>query len=204
LPRGRLSAFAAGFGLAAAEAVCGSGDLDEPDVADPHPPVSHARLAKTNSPVTVHWLAGAMPREHHHLPQAFRVSVCLALLLLYGLLKDAQQGERCSRRKLRRLFREFDEDADPPRPAARRPWQGQALELAGELFSPDGTVGLIFLIAHLRLSEPERVTIAHLAALISESTRRHGPGTLPSRLPHPPWRADTPAPGEGRPPNLTY
>lgn len=39
LPRGRLSAFAAGFDLAAAGAVCGSGDLDVPDVADPRPPV---------------------------------------------------------------------------------------------------------------------------------------------------------------------
>jgi len=30
----------------------------------------------------------------------------------------------------------------------------------------------MLLIAHLRLNEPERVTIAYLAALISEPTRR--------------------------------
>jgi len=113
------------------------------------------------------------PREHNHLPQALRVSVCLALLLIGGLLKDAQQGARCSRRKLRRLFREFDEHADLRRPAARRPLaEGSALAAAREIVPPDGTVCLMLLIAHLRLNEPERVTIAYLAALISEPTRR--------------------------------
>ena len=99
------------------------------------------------------------------------VRLRLALLLIGGLLKDAQQGARCSRRKLRWLFRESDEDADPPRPAARRPLaEATAPAVAGELFPPGGTVGLILLIAHLRLGEPERVTIGYLAALISEST----------------------------------
>jgi len=99
------------------------------------------------------------------------VRLCLALLLLYGLLKDAQQGTRCSRRKLRRLFREFDEDADPSRPAARRPLaEATAPAAAGELFPPGGTVGLVLLIAHLWLSEPERVAIGYLAALIPEPT----------------------------------
>ena len=99
------------------------------------------------------------------------VRLCLALLLLCGLLKDAQQGARCSRRKLRWLLREFDEDADPPRPTARRPLaEASALAAAGELFPPGGTVGLIFLIAHPRLGEPERVAISNLAALIPEPT----------------------------------
>jgi len=54
---------------------------------------------------------------------------------------------------------------------ARRPLaEASALAVAGELLPPGGTVGLIFLIAHLRLSEPERVAISYLAALISEST----------------------------------
>jgi hypothetical protein len=55
------------------------------------------------------------------------------------------------------------------------PWQRQPLsQRQGNSFHQAGTVGLIFLIAHLRLSEPERVAIAYLAALISESTGRHG------------------------------
>jgi hypothetical protein len=111
------------------------------------------------------------PADTTRLPQALRFSVYLALLLIGGLLKDAQQGARRSRRELRRIFREFDEDADPPRPAARRPLaEASALTAAGELFPPGGTVSLILLIAHLRLDEPKRVAIAYSTALISEST----------------------------------
>ena len=70
------------------------------------------------------------------------------------------------------LFRQFNEDADPPRPPARRPLaEASGLAAAGELFPPGATISLIFLIAHLWLDEPERVAIADLAALISESTR---------------------------------
>lgn len=55
------------------------------------------------------------------------------------------------------------------------PWQRQALSHSrGEPFPPGGTVSLILLIAHLRLDEPERVSIAYLAALISETTGSHG------------------------------
>ncbi len=54
------------------------------------------------------------------------------------------------------------------------PWQRQRSRSGRELFPPGGTVGLVLLIAHLRLSEPERVAIAYRAALISESTWRHG------------------------------
>jgi hypothetical protein len=94
--------------------------------------------------------------------------LCLTLVLVDGLLKDAQQGARC-RRKLRRLVRESDENAGPPRPAARRPLaEASALAVAGELFPPGGTAGLVLLIAHLRLGEPERVTIGYLAALRPE------------------------------------
>jgi len=99
------------------------------------------------------------------------VRLCLALLLVYGLLKESQQGARCSRRKLRWLFREFDEDAHPSRRAARRPLaKATAPAVAGELFPPGGTVGLVLLIAHLRLGEPERVAIGYLATLIPEPT----------------------------------
>lgn len=82
---------------------------------------------------------------------------------------------RRSRPKLRRLFREFDEDADPRRPTAKRPLaEASARAAARELVPLDGTVCLMLLIAHLRLNDPERVTIAYLAALISEPTRCHG------------------------------
>ena len=79
------------------------------------------------------------PRQNQPLPAktrkesrsaagVLRVSVCLARPLIGGLLKNAQQGARRSRRKPRRLFREFDEDADPPLLGGRGgPWQRQAL-----------------------------------------------------------------------------
>jgi len=135
------------------------------------------RLLEINISAVAHramWGYGVdRPADTTRLPQVLRFSVCLALLPIGGLLENAQQGARRGRRELRRLFREFDEDADTPRPAARRPLaEGSALTATGELFPPGGTVGLILLIAHLRLNEPERVTIAYLAALISEPTRR--------------------------------
>ena len=59
-----------------------------------------------------------------------------------------------------------------PVPAgARRPLaEATAPAAAGELFPPGGTAGLILLIAHLRLGEPERVAIGYLATLIPEPT----------------------------------
>ena len=66
--------------------------------------------------------------------------------------------------------------------AARRPLaEASALAAAGELVPPGGTVGLILLIAHLRLNKPERVTIAYLTALISELNPMPWPGSLPNQ-----------------------
>ena len=81
---------------------------------------------------------------------------------------------------LRRRFREFDEDADPRRPAARRPLAGaSALTAARELVPPDSMVGLILPIAHLWLNEPERVTIAcsrHARRYTSLATSKRSAG----------------------------
>ena len=125
-------------------------------------PFSQARLTKTNSPVTVHWVTGCNPPRTQSSSAGLE-GLCLTRASAYrrpseGMLSRVRDATGVM---LRRRFREFDEDADPRRPAARRPLaEASALAAARELVPPDSTAGLVLPIAHLRLNEPERVTIA--------------------------------------------
>jgi hypothetical protein len=87
-------------------------------------------------------------------------SVRLVLLPVGDLQQDAQQGTRCIRRQSRWLFGQLHEEADATGPARGRPLTSACtIAAARKLLIPGGSIGLILLIAHVGLVEPERIRV---------------------------------------------
>ena len=86
-----------------------------------------------------------------------------------------QQGTRCIRRQFRWLFGQFHEETDAPGPVRGRSLtSARALAPARKLLIPGCSIGLIFLIVHGGLVEPERIRVAYPAALVSGPVGLHG------------------------------
>jgi len=101
-------------------------------------------------------------------------------VLLGGLHQDAQERTSCVRRQLRRLVRQLHEDAHAFRPG--RGWSlaaADALTPARKLLPPGSVVCRVLCLAHLGLSQPERIALTDRASrgrrFFSHLAPRRGP-----------------------------
>lgn len=102
------------------------------------------------------------------MPEILSDSARRVLLILYRLYQDAQEGARRGGCKRWRLLRQLDQDARASGSHLRRPLaKACAVAVAWKLLPPGSAVCSVLFGAHLRLSEPEHVTVTDHAAVVN-------------------------------------